>query len=811
MVDLPINTIVSAFVTDVNTRKDLDISKYIEFGKKLLEMDVPKVIFIEEPIFQMYFKQANYPKTKFVMINKFNMYLYDYKDKITNFHINSSKPEKDTVDFLFVQCNKTEWIRTVALQNPFKTVQFVWIDFGIYHIVRNDALFLKTIHHISNTECSKVSICSCWNLRLPFVRNIHKDVAWYFAGGIFGGEPEYLIKFADKMKEKTIQYIQENNSLVWETNLWYQIYLENADLFSPYLADHNVCMLQNYGIQSNGLILVTAIFDPWTDDMREDLYYLGDLRCPMFLFIADPKTIPVDVMQFITEVYPEITIVSFSNPWKNIYDLGFELPASRNMEKDTAEHILNMHSKIYCLQRAVEMSDTTPFSYVWIDFGIRNICSTHDKPLQTFIYELSCRTDLAFPIDETMMLPGCWQKIEKSNFDTDEKVRGFMNHISWRFAGGVMWGNHLAIRRFWKLYQKYFPFIVAKYGVLTWEVNFWAWLETMEPKWNPIWYAADHNDSIVQIPGRLWSTKLNGVVSKHNIHYEIPNYAPMSSAYLYVNDKHYLNTRYINYHVCSDGYYWWPPSENRIIRSKNILSELESDVLPKEMENQVGLESFPGRFSEGIEDIRLFQTRDGNIGFIGSTLEYSPSGKIRMIIGDYDIENMVLKNGNIIVPPTDTHCEKNWIPIINSNGELRFIYKWHPMQIGKIVDGSRLEICDTYNTSTVVFGKLRGSSCFIEDTIEGKEGYVGVVHFSEELHPRQYFHRLILLEKNTFKPLKYTDPFYFNHLGVEFCIGFTKKENNYVFWVSHMDRDPCTVIIDRFACPRWNSCGRWGV
>ena len=139
-----------------------------------------------------------------------------------------------------MQCNKTEWVRTVALQNPFKTEQFVWIDFGIYHIVRNDALFFKTIHHIANTECSKVSICSCWNLRLPFVRNIHKDVAWYFAGGIFGGEPEYLIKFADKMKEKTINYIQENNSLVWETNLWYLIYKENADLFSPYLADHNV-------------------------------------------------------------------------------------------------------------------------------------------------------------------------------------------------------------------------------------------------------------------------------------------------------------------------------------------------------------------------------------------------------------------------------------------------------------------------------------------------------------------------------------------------------------------------------------------
>ena len=812
----PINTIVSAFVTGVNQRKDLDISNYIEFGKKLLLIDVPKVIFIEEPIFQMYYKNEKYPKTIFIMMNRFNIYLYDYIDQITDFHIHSSKPEKDTVDFLFVQCNKTEWVRTVAKNNPFKTEQFVWIDFGIYHIVRNDILFEKTIQNISQMECSKVSICSCWNLRLPFVRNIHKDVAWYFAGGIFGGEPEYLIQFADKMKEKTIKYIQEQKSLVWETNLWYLIYKENPEIFTPYLADHNACMIQNYGIQSNGVILVTAIFKPWTEDMKEYLFFLGDLRCPLFLFISEPKSMPTEVVEFITKTYPEITIVSLENPWLYLMDYGPELPLARNLEKDTAEHILNMHCKAYCLQRAVELSDTTPFSYVWIDFGIKDICSTHDKPLQTFIYELSCRTDLNFPLEDNMMFPGCWQKIDKCQFDTPDKVKGFLNHICWRFAGGIMWGNHLAIRRFWKLYEKYLPYLIMKYGILTWEVNFWAWLETMDPKWNPIWYAADHNDTIVNIPGRLWSTKLNAHTIISNVKkYEIPNYSPMSSAYIFYKSKHILNTRYINYHVCSDGYYWWPPSENRIIRSKNILSELcDDDLSPTsfiEMKNEVGLASFLGRFSEGIEDIRLFENEEGNISFIGSTLEYSPSGKIRMIIGDYDIDNGICKNGKIIDPSTDTQCEKNWIPIHNDNREISFIYKWHPMQIGKIVDECRLEIYKTIDTSSIVFGKVRGSSCFIEDTIEGVNGLVGVIHFSEELYPRQYFHRLVLLEKNSFKPLKYTDPFYFNHLGVEFCIGFTKKEMDYVFWVSKIDRDPSIIKMSCFSCPRWNSCGRWGV
>ena len=41
------NTLVSAFITGINTRKDIDISNYIEFGKKFLEINVPKVIFME--------------------------------------------------------------------------------------------------------------------------------------------------------------------------------------------------------------------------------------------------------------------------------------------------------------------------------------------------------------------------------------------------------------------------------------------------------------------------------------------------------------------------------------------------------------------------------------------------------------------------------------------------------------------------------------------------------------------------------------------------------------------------------------------
>ena len=144
------------------------------------------------------------------------------------------------------------------------------------------------------------------------------------------------------------------------------------------------------------------------------------------------------------------------------------------------------------------------------------------------------------------------------------------------------------------------------------------------------------------------------------------------------------------------------------------------------------------------------------------------------------------------------------------------------MEIGRIVSDnsglsentaiSKLEIEIRHETAAFIFKRIRGSSCFLIDTIEGVEGWVGVVHYSEDQHPtRHYFHRLVLLEKNTFKPLKYTDPFYFQKIGVEFCIGFAKEENRYRFWISQHDRDPMMMEIEKDVVPRWNTIGRWGV
>ena len=864
-------TIVSAFVTGINKKKEMDISHYIEYGKKLLHLPIPKIIFIELHIYDQYLSTGSsvYPLTEFIFIDPKDIYLYTFLPHITNFQINSVNPDKDTIDYLFVQCNKTEWVRQAIHRNTFKTKQFTWIDFGIYHIVKNDALFRNAIMKISQTSVEKVAVGNCWNLRLPFVRDIYKDVAWFFAGGIFGGETQYLLEFADLVQQKCIQYITERRSFIWETNIWYLVYkdslslnrtffnkdsllnqtfskdslasnrtffskdslslnrtfskdsLENLQLFSPYLAEHDVSLLQNYGNTTDKIVIVSAVFTEiikkkTMEQLYEHLYFLADIRCPLILFI-DNNSFPFEIKEFIWKTYPNVYLSNLGEitfPWNSPVFLeiaGIQLPSSRNSEKDTLEHMWNMHSKVYCLEKALDIYPHNPFSFLWIDYDIFDICS---KSAQTFLYELSVKDTIPFPLTDQMIIPGCWSK--------ELELESFLNNVHWRFCGNVLWGNPLAIRKFRSLYDKYFRGFLKQNHILTWEVNFWAYLENKDKdEWNPIWYSADHNDSLFHIPSEFICSKLLGGEGSSIIYPLIfgKNYKPTSASYFYheKEGKHYLNTRFINYHITENGYYWWPEEEGKTIRNKNIFSELSPDSLDiicyREMrETEIPNYKMSG-ISEGIEDIRLFYSGD-SIQFIGSTFSHSSNEKIQMITGKYDILLGELTDTFIIESPYDNWCEKNWIPIYPEDSiEPYFIYKWYPMEIGRIIlkDKKKLEIQIRHETSPFIFRNIRGSSCFIRDIIEGTEGLVGVVHYSEDRSPtRHYFHRLVLLDKTDFKPIKYTDAFYFCNLSVEFCIGFTKKDNTYMFLISQMDRDPLRIILEKDKVPKWNTCGKWG-
>jgi hypothetical protein len=272
---------VSAYITGINNYRK--ISEYIEYGRKMLDLDINQVIFIEKDIFDEHIKNyivsevtnnfftyciegsnktfnyTSYKNKIFVFFNRSDIYLYKYKSDVTDFHVETNNHSKDTIDYMFVQCHKTEWVKMAIIltkQNSNKAIDnfnFLWIDYGIYHMIRNEDVFkneleaLVTRNNSNQKGCNSIRIAGCRDLTLVYDnRNMYKNIIWYFAGSVFGGNETALFEFADKMKEKCIQIIKNKQSLMWEINVWYLIYLENREMFNSYMCNHDVTIISNY-------------------------------------------------------------------------------------------------------------------------------------------------------------------------------------------------------------------------------------------------------------------------------------------------------------------------------------------------------------------------------------------------------------------------------------------------------------------------------------------------------------------------------------------------------------------------------------
>ena len=240
-------TLVSAFISNVNNRDDRLLDKYYELGKVLLKTTINKIIFLDEIMYELINNNYNKDNTLLIKINKKDIYFYKYIDYLIDFNLHTQTIKKDTMEYVFTICNKTEWIKEAILLNYFNTDNFIWVDFGIRHVFTlSDEEFINKINNLQYKIYDNVRIANIWNLDILYFINIYKDIAWYFAGGVFGGNKNKLIKFADLMKNKCIEIITKNNTIMWEVNIWYLIYTENKDLFDSYVCDHNNTIIDNY-------------------------------------------------------------------------------------------------------------------------------------------------------------------------------------------------------------------------------------------------------------------------------------------------------------------------------------------------------------------------------------------------------------------------------------------------------------------------------------------------------------------------------------------------------------------------------------
>lgn len=244
------------------------------------------------------------------------------------------------------------------------------------------------------------------------------------------------------------------------------------------------------------------------------------------------------------------------------------------------------------------------------------------------------------------------------------------------------------------------------------------------------------------------------------------------------NGKKVMNLRQVNYSIVREnGAYIIRDSSGRIL-TNNVFIELDdSRSTAMEYHNE-------GKYKNdtnilGVEDARIFERPDGNLGFIGVSKEYSRDQMIGIVTGDYHSDGKMIVKEFIESPDTKSTCEKNWV--IGNSDCTDIIYKWHPLQIGNIEDG-KLEVKRTIDTPKF-FNYFRGSSCVCE--YKGMKWFtVHTVHYET---PRLYLHNIVVMDKD-YNPLCYTLPFSFEGERIEYSIGLVidngEMQMSYSTWDS---------------------------
>ncbi len=300
---------------------------------------------------------------------------------------------------------------------------------------------------------------------------------------------------------------------------------------------------------------------------------------------------------------------------------------------------------------------------------------------------------------------------------------------------------------------------------------------------------------------------------------------PTNPSIITTENGYRIILRAVNYFQKS-GSYFESMEIDTLIRTRNFLIDVDSKF------NIISVGEIidnPKRFKYnqsvvGLEDCRLIQSKSLKdvITFFCTDCETLQHRIPQICIcrakknsnGDYDViyhKRVPGMKGNI--------CEKNWIPFSDqdffdvsipskndsssssslsknffkndSTEKIQFIYNTNPTIIGNydIQRESRLFIkidgCGYDNN------RMRGSTPIIKFKYSSKEGYLYVVH-EVLFHAgvRCYFSRFILLDSN-FHINKISDPFFFDHIGIEFCIGLCNShiKNEVIISYGSEDRE----------------------
>lgn len=245
-------TLVSAFVcVNVDTRGDMSVQDYYNAGKQMLRARCPKIIFLDSRMSSLVSREDYDSENTDIVCIEYINFLEQHRDKITQFKLITNNSGKDTLEYILLMCHKTEFLKRAIERNTFKTLNFVWVDFGIYKIVDSSKHleYQSHLERMSKWNGERIRIASIWDIPSHHVvdrEDIYHRIKWYFAGGVVGGPIQLLLLFSDIVKDFCLKIIYSKGSIMWEVNIWYLVYKDYSIFFDVYKCNHDITILANF-------------------------------------------------------------------------------------------------------------------------------------------------------------------------------------------------------------------------------------------------------------------------------------------------------------------------------------------------------------------------------------------------------------------------------------------------------------------------------------------------------------------------------------------------------------------------------------
>ncbi len=156
-------------------------------------------------------------------------------------------------------------------------------------------------------------------------------------------------------------------------------------------------------------------------------------------------------------------------------------PSCQNPLKDRFGFLHLINCKVEFVGMAAQQNPFNTTHFAWVDLCVEKMFR-NPQSLETL------RTSLISPPDSPVLLiPGCWSPGNPLD----------PNRVHWRFAGTVFLADRDSALSFSRIHQSNLARYLQKFGVISWEVNYWAWLE--REKLMPAsfrWKWTDHDDSM---------------------------------------------------------------------------------------------------------------------------------------------------------------------------------------------------------------------------------------------------------------------------------------------------------------------------